>query len=213
TRGVAQRIIGADWQPPVSTTHAHEQLERLQQAGISFLQVDQQLDSSTWKRIEQLGFSVYAMLPLRFAVAQSLMMHSTMQNHISQYLQHYNAHESVIAVGLFAYGAITDDAFHRLFSKYVSWVEQNYSGPLYYQTARLSAPGAISDHVDFEKILILDSHDIPTDTTAGGYNYFPTDQHKWELKPVKLFLQQTQIHPNIPVFFSAEWLLAMFERH
>ncbi len=209
-----QRVTGVDWNVPKEQSKAVAQLHHFSDAGISYLQIDQKLEPSIWDTIDKLGFTVFGKLPIRFPMAQAFAKNGTVSGHkIQALIKQYEAHSSVQAIGVFAYGAKNDPAFQQAVQAFIK--QSHLSKPIYYIAA--SPEPALTDTLFDFKILRLRN---PVDVTAlrrlnsggnhykriGAYVYHPGQYEKQNLTPVKHLLQATVQTPQRPVFFPSSWL-------
>lgn len=212
THVFAQRAVGVSWKAPTSTQIAETQLRDFANTGISYLLVDQKLDRSTWQTISSLNFTVYAMMPVRFPVVQTFSQADSIFNReTAAYLSHFSNKSVVKAVGIFAYGQTENSRFRNSVKKFLA---DNVSGlvkPIFYQTTQ--ADSSPIDSLFSFKILSVSTRSVPQSDFIGAYLYKPGDKTKWDLSPVKTFLEQTVANDSIPVFFDGSWLQTMQQKH
>lgn len=208
----AQRTIGVVWQVPSSQRIAEKQLHKFAEAGFTYLQIEDALNSRTWNTINRLGFNVYATLPVYFPTAKTFRQAgSAFYRRMRKLAIFYKGQPSVKAIGLFSYGSVTNASFQKSVADYINRIFPKSSEKLYYLTTNAGFT-PVDTLFDF-KIIRTSNPVKVTDSNIGAWLYQPPKGKIWELYPVKQFLKQTARSPDIPIFFHSSWLQTMINKH
>lgn len=214
----AQRQIGIHWEVPEDINQASQQLELFSQLGLTHLEVDGALPDPVWKKIDELGFSVFGLLPIQFPVPRTFAQpDSIFLESVTSLVSHYAGHPSVEAIGLFQYGLVQDERFAEAVEPYAQQINQAYSGKLYYLTSQADSHQT-RQWFDFELISVQidisgenrQLEGFISDTSAYYYN--PSEELHSYLTPVKGFLEATS-GSSLPVFFNSSWLLNILDQY
>ncbi len=203
--GVAQRAIGVNWSVPGRSSEAKMQLQHYADIGISHLQIHEPLESETWRKIDELGFTVYGKLPIDFPVFETFSeADSARLDTLSAVIAHYNRHPSVEALGAFAFGALYDAGFERLAADFAIDLNSKTDTPLYYTTADETV--STIDSLFSFKMLRLPAPNVSKNNPAAAFIYRPTDAGRSDLATLKNLLESTADSPQHPIFLEASWL-------
>lgn len=208
----AQRTIGIIWQAPPSKMDAASQLHYFSEAGFSYLQIEGELSPSTWKLINRLGFNVYAMLPVRFPVKEMFSKaDSAFYQKIERLSADYGAQPSVRAIGLFAFGQVTNSGFRKGAADFLKKISSVSSKKFYYVTSE--AHSSPLDTLFNFKIRSFSGTATAGNPKVKAFVYRPPDGKAWKLSSVKQFMRMTARSPGIPVFFQSSWLMDMSQKY
>lgn len=206
--------VGVIWSAPINQLEAQEQLKQLASLGVQYLQIDDELPPVVWQTILQLDFKVYALLPVRFPVTPAFgLSDSTFKESINSLLKQYASHQSIKAVGFFAYGPVTSRNFQKAVSRFVASLENKINLPRYYITSRpFSSP--IDTLFDFKILHVSpDGGNIKTSEFIDAYFFTPMDgatqQSLWQIKST---LKSIHKEKKVPVFLGASQLLNLTKK-
>lgn len=210
----AQRQLGIRWEAPDNIEQARRELEIFHRLGFSYLEVNRMLSPSVWAKIDELNFSTFGALPIRFPLAHTFFEpDSSLLNRIEHLTRHYSSQESVQAIGLFQYGLARDDGFTKSLGPFVEQIHNSFQGALYYQTKQSDSLAA-GELIDFKLMSINAPDDLQIHSYGEEivYSYNPSEELESHLTPVKHFLEETISVPT-PVFFDSQWMLQTLERY
>lgn len=207
-----QRAIGVDWSVPENYSEAATQLQHYADIGISYLQIHEPLESEVWKKIDELGFTVYGTLPVNFPVSDTFSKaDSARLDTLSAIIANYNRQPSIKAIGTFAYGALSDAAFKRLAADFTIGLKSETDIPLYYIAA--DETGSAVDSLYSFKILRLPGPNVSKKSRVAAFIYRPANADKWNLATLKNSLEQTADSPQYPFFIESSWLRDMEKKY
>lgn len=208
--GVAQRAVGVDWKVPKDVKKASADLRFFSSLGISHLQVKQNLSPRLWQLVTDSGLTVWAMLPIEFAVTQTFTKaDSSFLSATNSLARQFNSQAAVHSIGLYWVGATYDQSFYSAVSSFAATLRPNITKPLYAVEAELPQQKL---HTEAGKALLL-THNGGAKHNFSGYIYRPTPNEPWNLKPVKTFIEKTGERPQSPIFFPSGWLKKMIQHH
>ncbi len=204
--------VGISWQAPEDEASAKKQLRYFFDLGVRYLQIDEKLPEPVWELISTLNFRVYALLPIRFPVAQTFVeSDTTFKRQIKQNLQYFAARPSVEAIGLFSFGQVREPGFQQAAVRFFGPIVKEFTLPFYYIIPR-AASSQIDVLVDF-KMLWVPPHDVKINEAINTYLLSPlnaSDSHS--LAAVKKMLRLKNANPSITVFFGSKVLLNLFNK-
>lgn len=217
--GFAQRQLAVHWEIPESQSEASRQLQKLHNSGISILEIDQIPSESTWRQIEELDFSVYAAIPIRFPTQQTFAEpDSSLIEKVETFSSSYGQQASVSSIRLFAYGQITEPEFLEALRPYIRQLKSFANTDIY----------ALSAHLPSEALLPLDFYIYELEVTPENYNqlvipeptnklrgfsYKPTEELGDLITPFKNIIDATSEYPDLPVFMDSGWLFPILEQY
>lgn len=210
-----ERAVGVIWSAPDDPLDAQKQLGFFSSLGIRYLQIDEALPTSVWKHISALNFHVYALLPIRFPIASAFeKKDSVITKNSRQLLKQFSSHQSVKAIGIFAYGPEKNAHFKQQIQRFITSIAEKINKPVFYVSSKPAA-SPLDFLFDF-KIVHLASNSIhirsEAEASIGGYSVPIFGASRQALVRVKHAMQTVHKIKQVPVFLDGDKLLALINK-
>lgn len=213
-----QRSLGVRWDIPDNRNQAITELHSFHELGASILEIQRSPSADIWKKIDSLNFDVYGNLAIQYPTTSTFRRpDSLLIKNIEEKASAYLSHSSVVAVGLFEYGATWDSSFWDALQPIVNQLKTNRELPFYFtsrQVTKIDSPE--NGFRLFEAYFTpanVNSLAFPHDSLTGGYRYVPSAKLENHLTPFKKFIERTSAFPDKHLLVSSNWLLSMKKRY
>lgn len=213
----AQHSVGIQWEEPGNQKAAIEQLQRYHELGISILEIQSPLSSTTWEQIDSLGFEVYGNLGIKFPTASTFSdPDSSLINSIENKASAYLSQPSVQAINLFEYGALYEDTFWRGLQTFAEQIKAQRQIDLYFTHRQNVILDTLSADYMFWDVFISPENihmpSLPQHSAVEGYIFSPSQDLQPYLTPFKSFIDLT-IGSGKPILIKQNWLDSALDNH
>jgi hypothetical protein len=213
----AQTNLGVEWKVPDNREAALGQLQQFHELGISVIEISSLPRPEVWKTIDTLGFDVYGNLGIYFPVTQTFAKPDSSLIHLVETkASAYLSQSSVKAIGLFNFGAVTQEKFRSAIIPFVKQLKGNDRVKVYFTSDRLLEENVPGDfylyriEVSPEKRTITN---LPDGSKIGGYQFSPAPEISDFISPFEHFWDATSRATPKPVFCNSDWLFNILHKH
>ncbi|NGP88306.1 hypothetical protein [Fodinibius halophilus] len=214
----AQRSVGVEWDIPQKPDVAIQQLNQFNELGISILKLTPPVEPLVWRKIEEMGFTVYGDIDISYPITETF---AEPDSSLILKIQEKSAallnRPSVKAIGLFEYGLINEERFQSAIAPFITELQNAGVDSIYYKVSYQQRATSNTRRADF---IIRDIHITPANINtlsisnpkwAGVFNFSPAASVDQYLTPFKKFLSVTAEYADKPLLIDSNWLLTKVE--